>query len=244
MSKKGFYVQLHLHTSDTSACGHATGAEMARACKAAGYDLIAVTDHFFNANIGCPVDMSWEDKVKYMFRGYRAAKAEGDRIGLEVIPGWETADRNIHANQYLSGPELLTYGLGEDFLLANPDIAEIPYHEYIARVNAAGGYLVHAHPYRKAHYIVDFQPDPTSVPAYEVFNACNSVSEWNLKAYREAKAHGLLMLAGSDAHTPDGVRGGGMRFSRPVHSMADIFQALREGDGQIIEKLPEAEHLF
>ena len=28
-----------------------------------------------------------------------------------------------------------------------------------------------------------------------------------------------------------------MRFSRPVHSMAEIFQALREGDGEIIETL-------
>ena len=29
MSKKGFYVQLHLHTSETSKCGRASGAEMA-----------------------------------------------------------------------------------------------------------------------------------------------------------------------------------------------------------------------
>lgn len=244
MAKKGFYVQLHLHTSDTSACGHATGAEMARACKAAGYDLIAVTDHFFNANIGCPADMPWEDKVEYMFRGYYSAKAEGDKIGLEVIKGWETADRLLDRRGLMVGPELLTYGLGEEFLLDNPDIADIPYDEYIARVTRAGGQIVHAHPYRQASYIMDFQPDPASVPAYEVFNACNAMSEWNLKAYREARQHGLLMLAGSDAHTTDGVRGGGMRFDRPVHSMEDIFRALREGDGQIVEKLPEAEYLF
>ena len=48
MSKKGFYVQLHLHTSETSRCGEAPAVEMVRACKTAGYDLIAITDHFFN----------------------------------------------------------------------------------------------------------------------------------------------------------------------------------------------------
>ena len=33
-------------------------ADMARACKAAGYDLIAVTDHFFNANIGSDPELA------------------------------------------------------------------------------------------------------------------------------------------------------------------------------------------
>ena len=64
MSKQGFYVQLHLHTSETSRCGRSPAAEMARACKAAGYDLVAVTDHFFNANIGCEPDLSWPEKVE------------------------------------------------------------------------------------------------------------------------------------------------------------------------------------
>ena len=86
MSKKGFYVQLHLHTSETSKCGRATGAEMARACKAAGYDLIAITDHFFNANIACEQDIPWEDKVEFLFRGYYAAKAEGADYAVDVYP--------------------------------------------------------------------------------------------------------------------------------------------------------------
>lgn len=234
MSKKGFYVQLHLHTAETSRCGVSSAVEMARACKAAGYDLIAVTDHFFNANIGCDRDLPWRDKVETLFRGYYAAKAEGDRIGLEVIRGWET---------FTDGPELLTYGLDEDFLLANPDIADVDYYEYIRRVTAAGGTIVHAHPYRRAWYIPDFKPDPKSVEAYEVYNAHNARPEYNRLAYEEARANGLLMLAGSDAHEADRVDIGAMRFSRPVHSMPEIFAALRQGDGQIVEKLPPVDAL-
>lgn len=228
MRKDGFYVQLHLHTSETSRCGVSPAAEMARACKAAGYDLIAVTDHFFNANIGCSPRLPWRERVDYLFRGYYAAKAVGDRIGLEVIRGWET---------YTDGPELLTYGLDESFLLDNPDIAEAPYAEYIRRVTEAGGLIVHAHPYRRAWYIPDFKPDPDSVEAYEVYNHQNQSPAFNRRALEEAEAHGLLKLAGSDAHHAEDVRGGTMRFSRPVHSMAEIFQALREGDGEIIETL-------
>lgn len=235
MSKQGFYVQLHLHTSETSRCGRSPAAEMARACKAAGYDLVAVTDHFFNANIGCEPDLSWPEKVEYLLRGYRAAKAEGDRIGLKVIFGWETFTR---------GPELLTYGLGEDFLLANPDIADVPYDEYVRRVNAAGGLLIHAHPYRKAPYIPDFKPDPDSVLAYEVYNHQNKSPEYNRRAYEEAVKFGKLMIAGSDAHHVADVGGGAMRFSHPVESVADVLEALRHGDGQIIEVMPPAEMLI
>lgn len=242
--KKGFYVQLHLHTAETSACGKAGAAELVRACKAAGYDMIAITDHFFNANIGCPKDLPWPEKVEYLFRGYYAAKAEGDRIGLEVIRGWETAERVQVEGQDMSAAELLTYGLDEEFLLANPDIADVPYYEYIRRVTEAGGCLVHAHPYRQAHYIAPFTPDPGSVQAYEVYNDHNREPEWNRLALEEARAHGLLMLAGSDAHTADAVTGGAMRFSRPVHSAAEIFDALRAGDGEIIEQMPDPENLW
>lgn len=106
MKKPGFYVQLHLHTAETSRCGRAGGAEMARACKEAGYDLIAITDHFMNANIGCGRELPWEQKVEYLFRGYYAAKKEGEKIGLHVLRGWET---------FTEGPELLTYGWARNF---------------------------------------------------------------------------------------------------------------------------------
>ncbi len=111
MSKTGTLAQIHLHTAETSRCGVGTGAEMARACREAGYDLLVITDHFFNANIGCDSGLPWEDKVEYLFRGYRAARAEGEKIGLTVLKAWET---------FTAGPEYITLGLDEAFLLANP----------------------------------------------------------------------------------------------------------------------------
>ena len=123
--RNGFYIQMHMHTSDTSRCGRSAAGEMAVACRKAGYDLIAVTDHFFNANIGCDENLPWEEKVEYLFRGYYEAKKVGDEIGLKVIRGWET---------FQEGRELLTYGLDESFLLANPDVHKLPYYEYISLV--------------------------------------------------------------------------------------------------------------
>lgn len=228
MSDKGFLVQLHLHTADTSKCGRATGAEMALACKEAGYDMIVITDHFFNANIGCDRSLPWEDKVEYLFRGYRAAKEVGDKIGLIVLPGWET---------FTNGPEYLTYGLTEDFLLANPDIHKLPNAEYLARVREAGGFVIHAHPFRKASYIPDFIPDPHSVEAFEVCNFSHKDPAFDVQARKMAERFGLIQCAGSDAHVTETILGGAMRFPHAIRTSAELIAALRAREGEVVEKL-------
>ena len=228
MSDKGFLVQLHLHTSDTSKCGHVTGAELARACKEAGYDMIVITDHFFNANIGCDRDLPWAEKVDYLFRGYRSAKEEGDKIGLIVLKGWET---------FTNGPEYLTYGLDEEFLLKNPDIHKVSNAEYLRRVNEASGFVIHAHPFRKASYIPDFYPDAESVEAFEVCNFSHRDPAFDVQAKKLARRHNLIECAGSDSHTADGIGGGAMRFPRPLKDSADLIAALRAREGEVVEKL-------
>lgn len=228
MTEKGFLVQLHLHTSDTSRCGHVTGAELARACKEAGYDMIVITDHFFNANIGCDRDLPWEEKVEYLFRGYRSAKEEGDKIGLVVLKGWET---------FTNGPEYLTYGLDEEFLLANPDIDKVSNDEYLRRVNEAGGFVIHAHPFRKASYIPNFYPDAEAVEAFEVCNFSHRDPAFDVQAKKLARRYNLIECAGSDSHTAEGIMGGAMRFPRPLKDSADLIAALRNREGEVVEKL-------
>lgn len=226
--KTGYLVQLHLHTSDTSRCGRDSGYDIAKACKEAGYYLIAITDHFFNANIGCDRELPWNEKVEYLLRGYRSAKKAGDEIGLKVIFGWET---------FQLGRELLTYGLDEIFLIAHPDLDKLPYYEYIKTVSEAGGKIIHAHPYRQAPYIPDFKPDPASVEAYEVYNAGNREEEWNEKALKEAKENHLLCFAGSDAHACGSVLKGAMLFKNPVENIHEIFSEAKKGNCEIIKSL-------
>ena len=228
MTKNGFYVQTHIHTSETSACGQACGRDIARACKAAGYGLIVITDHFMNANIGVSKRAPWRDKVEYLFRGYRAAKAEGDKIGLNVLKGWET-------NTY--GPEYLTYGLDEEFLLANPDIAEVDSAEYLARVHEAGGFVSHAHPFRKRFYIPDFTPDTERVDAFEVFNGAHDDPSFDARALQVALEYGLIMAAGSDAHEVEGVARGAMRFPHVISDMDELITSLRAREGEVVEVL-------
>lgn len=203
---------------------------MARACREAGYDLLVITDHFFNANIGCDSGLPWEDKVEYLFRGYRAARAEGEKIGLTVLKAWET---------FTAGPEYITLGLDEAFLLANPGVDKVSKEEYCARVHAAGGYIIHAHPYREAPYIPKFTPDYSLVDGSEVFNGGNQDRDpqWDVRARAEALRRGIPMTAGSDAHRVTEVRRGGMRFPGKITGMDELIAALKAGTGEIVETL-------
>ena len=235
MRKDGFYVQMHMHTSQSSRCGHASGREMARAAREMGYGMICVTDHFINANINCDRDAAWEDKVEVLFRGYYDALEEGCRCGLRVLKGWETMTPT-------GGPEILTYGLSEEFLLTNPDIADVTLAEYVSRAKRAGAYLVHAHPYRKAPYIRDFVPDVTGLDAVEIWNAGHTQEghpEYDIGAPELARAHGLPGTAGSDAHWPEALSHGAMRFEKELFDADDLFREIRAGRFEIVRDMQE-----
>ncbi|MDL2205579.1 PHP domain-containing protein [Eubacteriales bacterium OttesenSCG-928-N13] len=228
MKNNQYFAQLHLHTSNTSACGSSTGGEMARACRNAGYDVVVITDHFMNANIACPPSMSWREKVHFLFAGYREAKAVGDRIGLTVLKGWETCN---------DGPDYLTYGLDESFLLDNPDIARVSGDEYLRRVREAGAFVCHAHPYRQAPYIPPFVPDHAHVDAFEVINASHEDVSWDQRALATAMEHDLIMLAGSDAHNVREVYGGGMLLPDKPYDIDDLIAMLRARECKMVPSM-------
>ncbi len=231
----GFFAQLHLHTAESSACGKAGGAQMIRACHQAGYKLVVVTDHFFNANINCPHIAPWEEKVNCLMKGYRAAKKEGDRLGVTVLFGWETNT---------DGPEVLTYGLGEEFLLAHPDVAEWDIDRYVSQTRAAGAFLTHAHPFRKAYYIEPFAPRPKLYDAFEVYNGRHAGHhDWDARALQMALENRLIQVAGSDAHAVDEVDQGAMELPWPVHDVKGLIEALKTRKARVVETLKGAYHV-
>lgn len=80
-----YLYETHLHTAEGSACGRNTGGEMAAACKEYGYAGIFVTDHNWGGNTAVDREKPWDEWVNEFCKGYESAKAEGDRIGLDVF---------------------------------------------------------------------------------------------------------------------------------------------------------------
>ena len=214
-----FRYETHLHTSEASACAVSTGAEMAKAYKALGYDGVFVTNHFFNGNTCIDRSLPWEEKVRLFMQGYYNTKAEGDRIGLSVFFGWEYS--------YLSeGTDLLTYGLGEDFLLAHPDLCEISAAEYFHLIHENGGFIVHAHPFREAPYITMARLFFDRVDGVEVINAGNQAEIFNERARLYATSYSLPQTSGSDSHNAEAIGGCGIIVDEPFTCEHDYFDAL------------------
>lgn len=211
--------ETHTHTAEGSACGKASAADMARACRAAGYDGMIVTDHFFCGNTAVDRSLPWEEWVRQFAMGYRNAMAEGEKIGLRVAFGWEYS---------WEGNDFLTYGLSPEWLSAHPETTTLPPKEYLALIRDSGGCIVHAHPFRQEWYVEAIRLLPELVDAVEVWNAGNRLEAFNERALWYAQSFGLLETAGSDAHWESAFRGG-ILTERDLHSTEDYAACVREG---------------
>ncbi len=219
-----YLYETHLHTSEASACSIRTGAEHVRVYKEAGYSGIIVTDHFFNGNTAIPRDLPWENRVELFCKGYENAKLEGDRIGLSVFFGWEANYR---------GTEFLIYGLDKEWIKNHPEMMNWSVEEQYHHIHEAGGYVVHAHPFRIREYIRKIRLYPEHVDAVEVYNSGNGNIEFDKKAVAYAKEHDLPGLSGTDAHGFDkGLNG--MGFKKSLNSIEDFIEAVKAEDYSLI----------
>lgn len=187
----GYLYEMHLHTSEGSACGASSGAEAADYYKSLGYDGIIVTDHFLNGNTAADRTASYEDRIETFCSGYRAAKARGDEIGLSVFFGLEY--------EYVHGNHFLMYGLDKAFLLAHPELLTLPLPQVIDLVHSVGGLVIQAHPFRDIDWVTEHCLLPRYCDGAEIFNACNS-DPANEMARLYAEHYSLISTAGSDNH--------------------------------------------
>ena len=222
-----------MHTSYVSACAVSTGKEQIRAYKDKGYAGIIVTDHFINGNTTCPKHISWKKRMEFIAAGYEKTKEEGDKRGLDVFFGWEFSIRYS---------DFLTYGLGLDFLIENPDIDKLNIEGYSRLVRKCGGYIAQAHPYRDAWYIENkFPVEPCFIDGIEVYNTSDN-KETNGKALAFAKRHNLPMQAGSDSHDSYMPFLSGIKLQKKAESIFDIINAIKSRDAALI--LPGEQMFF
>lgn len=211
--------ETHAHTAEGSACGTASAAAMARGCKAAGYDGLFITDHFYHGNTAVPRELPWEEWTDRFCLGYYHAKEEGDRIGLQVCFGWEYS---------WNGNDFLTYGLSPAWLKAHPETATLPPYEYLKLVKDAGACIVHAHPFRQAWYVSAIRLVPDLVDAVEVYNGNNSEPIYNERAMWYAESFGLPMVSGSDTHW-DHMFLGGIATEQTITDAAEYRSLIHSG---------------
>ena len=231
--KYPYLYETHLHTSQGSLCGRATGAQMAEACKAWGYTGIIVTDHFMYGNTAIDRNLPWTQWVELFSKGYEDAFSTGKKIGLQVFFGWESG---------YNGTEFLVYGLDKEWLIKHPEIKDASIEEQYHLVHNEGGMVIHAHPFRKEEYIPQIVLCPNWVDGVEVVNAThsnfNSTSHKDLeadqKALEYAHLHQLSMTAGSDIHKIE-LFGGGIASHRKFRDIYDFIVAVTQKEDYLLK---------
>lgn len=205
---------------------------MARACKDYGYTGIFVTDHNWGGNTATNRSLPWDEWVDTFALGYEHAKAEGDRIGLDVFFGYEAGYR---------GTEFLIYGIDSAWMKAHPQLVGATVEEQYRLVHEAGGLVIHAHPYREEFYIPEIRLYPEWVDGVEAVNATHSNPSspahndpaYDTRAVKYARDNNLPMSAGSDIHG-EHLIGGGVAFRRKLSSGQAYVQAIFSGEDYVL----------
>ena len=219
-----FKTETHLHTAEVSRCGKKRAFQLVRAYKEAGYSTIFVTDHFQVNTLDALGDISWEDKVTIFLSGYYAAKCEGEKIGVCVLPGAEICFGGDDPNHYL------VYGLTKDFLLQYENLHTCGIQKLREITKAHGLLLVQAHPHRDGHCV----PVPQYVDGFEVYNSNPRHADMSDLSEAEAKEHGLSMIGGSDAHRDEDIAGSGILTEEKIESAEQFIRIVREGKNGVI----------
>lgn len=208
-------IDLHIHTSEVSGCGRVPAAEMARLYHEAGYDAIVITDHLIaGKNAEMPVD----ERADWYLSGYRAAKAEGERLGLIVMLGAELRFDCGHE-------DYLLYGITEADIapiMRDLDSGMLP-GDFYRRIRENGRMaLIQAHPFRP-----ELRQAPLDeLDGIEVYNGHPEHDSHNDLAMARAMqgGEGFIKTSGSDAHKVHHVGRGGMIVDEPI---ADSVQLAR-----------------
>ena len=248
ISKYKYTYELHLHTSEGSACSHVDGARMAECAKEAGYTGVVVTNHAWGGNTSVDRSLPWREWVEQFTKGYENAKKWGDENGLAVFFGYESG---------YNGTEFLIYGITPEWMKNHSELHDASVEEQFDIVHRGGGIVVHAHPFREEWYIPEIRLFPEWVDAVEGVNATHSSHlstshnnpDFDTLAIAYAKEHSFPMTAGSDVHGTL-MFGGGIltdfRIETPKELtnliMSDRMYLLTDGDriysryGEILSK--------
>ncbi len=227
-----YLYETHLHTFQSSACASDPGYDMAKAAHEKGYAGIIVTDHHWGGNTRTDRSLPWAQWAEAFAAGYRDAKRYADTHDFDVFFGYEAG---------FDATEFLIYGVTPEWMAAHPELKDATMAEHFKLVHAAGGMVIHAHPYRETWYIKEIRLVPELVDGVEGINGAHSCSrstchnrpEFDEKAQAYALQHSLPMTAGSDIHTTN-LFGAGVAFRRRLTSAQDYCKAILSGEDYVL----------
>ncbi len=185
-----YRLELHAHSSPASGCSEVSADELVRVFKEAGYDGIALTNHFISDT---EHSESKEKAIEKFKKDLYIAHETGEKLGIKVYTGAELRFYKESDNDYLFfGYE--TDELPEIFDWLNTDL-----ETFVKGYKKENSLLIQAHPFRNNMMRID----PTLVDAMEAYNVHQNHNGRVAVASLYAAEHGKIMTVGSDYHHPN-----------------------------------------
>ena len=216
-------IDLHVHTSEVSKCGHMSAAETVGRYKDAGYDCIVITNHFNSYTADLFAQAGKPDFFEHYRSSYLLAKEEGERAGLLVLNGYEIRFNGAD-NDYL------IYGMDDATAKEYKTLFAMDPKSFSALAAERGFLFYQAHPFRNQMKITN----PAYLFGIEIKNGNPRHDSRNDIAHMWAKKYGLHMIAGSDCHQQQDVGVTGVLTKRAVKDEAGLLAMLREDDYTVI----------
>lgn len=215
MGDNTFLIELHAHTSESSACSNISGKDIVDTYRHTEYAGVLITDHYVDYNYG---------DIEAFLAGYRAAKAYGDSIGFTVYLGMELRMSNM-PNDYI------LIGLTEAFLTEHPDIYRLPVEELKFLLNHNGILMIQAHPFRDGMIPMNME----QVNGFEVYNGAVWFENRNEKAERYCEELKGLPISGSDCHRDFQMCRGGIRCNILPRDAGALAEIIRKREYKLIK---------
>jgi len=214
-------IDLHVHTSEMSACGVLTSEEIIRGYKDAGYGGIVITNHYNSFTQWWAYEkygIGGEDYYAAHKKCWEDAAAFGEKIGLRVFFGCELKMNN-------SNNDYLVYGAPDEFLRRNNDDLWNMSAADVNRFAKEDGFLFYqAHPFRSGMQITH----PNDLFGIEVKNANPRHDSGNdVALFWANKYPSLHRISGSDCHQRVDIGAGGIETDVDVKTTADLVEVLR-----------------
>ena len=224
-----FRYELHVHTSECDLAAQASAAELVRRYHEAGYDGMVITDHYFSLFYDWfAAELVGADHRRTMerrLRGYYAAREEGERLGMTILPGAEV--RFDHSPYGVN--DFLLLGCDEEFFLTAPRLNELNSVEALNALLPEGACVVWAHPFRNGMTVMD----PAPLFGIEGYNGGNTPFQNHLATLLAAH-HGKATTGGSDCHGLPAAARGGIETARRILTPKDLCEVLRSGEYGVV----------
>lgn len=219
--------ELHLHTAEGDKVVKENAAQIVRLYHDAGFDGIVVTNHYFSIFFDWFADelvgASHKQIIDRWLRGYYAAREEGEKLGMDILPGAEV--------RFDGSPnDYLVYGVDTDFFYQAPLLNRLHNVKELVELLPADACVVHAHPFRDRMVVAD----PSPVWGIEVFNGSNEPYR-NQMARSFAQHYGKPMTSGSDFHYAGACGLGGILTEKRITTPKELSEILRSGAYSLIE---------